>query len=81
MSAPQTHDTEPTDLPVTRLEVLDAVDAAFDRAPVDTDDLIEAALRAGARPAVLELLRRLPSRQFVRPHELWETLPEVPLGD
>jgi Protein of unknown function (DUF2795) len=64
---------------VTRVEVIDHVGAAFTGGPVTRSDLLLAAERVGARPAVLELLERLPDHRFSRPNELWTDLKDVPI--
>lgn len=66
-------------LAVTRVEVIDHVGAAFTGGPVTRSDLLLAAQRVGARPAVLELLERLPDHRFSRPNELWTDLRDVPI--
>jgi hypothetical protein len=64
---------------VTRVEVIDHIGEAFAGGPLTRSDLLVAARRVGARPAVLELLERLPDRRFSRPHELWTDLRDVPI--
>jgi hypothetical protein len=64
---------------VTRVEVIDHIGAAFTGGPLTRSDLLLAAQRVGARPAVLELLERLPDHRFSRPNELWTDLKDVPI--
>lgn len=64
---------------VTRAEVTDHVAGAFTGGPVTTADLVEAAVRSGARPAVIELLRGIPERRFAELCDLWVALPDVPV--
>jgi hypothetical protein len=64
---------------VTRVEVIDHIGEAFVGGPLTRSDLLNAARRVGARPAVVELLGRLPDRKFSRPHELWNDLRDVPI--
>jgi hypothetical protein len=64
---------------VTRVEVIDHIGEAFGTGPLTRSDLLSAAQRVGARPAVLELLGTLPDRKFARPHELWNDLGHVPI--
>jgi hypothetical protein len=64
---------------VTRVEVIDHIGAAFTGGPLTRSDLLSAAQRVGARPAVLELLERLPDHRFCRPNELWTDLKDVPI--
>jgi hypothetical protein len=64
---------------VTRVEVIDHIGEFFTGNPVTRSDLISAAERVGARPAVVELLGRLPDHKFTRPNELWTNLTDVPI--
>jgi Protein of unknown function (DUF2795) len=64
---------------VTRVEVVDHIGSAFTGGPLTRSDLLVAAQRVGARPAVLELLERLPDHRFSRPNELWIDLKDVPI--
>ncbi|MDZ7676038.1 MAG: hypothetical protein U5K30_13350 [Acidimicrobiales bacterium] len=67
--------------PVTRVEILDALDDVFDGGALSKYDLVDAAIAASARPGVLELLRTLPEDQRLRQRaDLWEHLPDVPVG-
>jgi hypothetical protein len=64
---------------VTRVEVVDHIGEAFASGPLTRSDLVIAAQRVGARPAVIELLGTLPDRRFSRPHEIWNDLGHVPI--
>lgn len=65
---------------VTRVEVVDHVGQAFSAGPMTRADLVAAASHSGARPAVVNVLGRLPDgRKFVRPHDLWHDLPDIPI--
>jgi Protein of unknown function (DUF2795) len=65
---------------VTRVEVVDHIGGAFAAGPLTRSDLITEAQRVGARPAVVELLGRLPDQKFTRPNELWtDHLRDVPI--
>jgi hypothetical protein len=64
---------------VTRVEVIDHIGEAFTGNPLTRSDLVGAAQRADARPAVIELLGQLPDRRFARPHDLWQDLGHVPI--
>jgi hypothetical protein len=65
---------------VTRVEVIDHIGGAFAAGPLTRSDLIVEAQRAGARPAVVELLGQLPDHKYTRPNELWnDNLRDVPI--
>jgi hypothetical protein len=65
---------------VTRVEVIDHIGGAFAAGPLTRSDLIVEAQRAGARPAVVELLGKLNDQKFSRPNELWnDHLRDVPI--
>jgi hypothetical protein len=68
-----------TKAPVSREEIVDHVGAAFAGQAPARDDLVDAAVRSGARPEALAVLRLLPPQRYHRPHDLWEHLPEVPI--
>ncbi|MCR3719539.1 MULTISPECIES: DUF2795 domain-containing protein [Prauserella salsuginis group] len=74
-TAHQDHD------PVTRIEIIDAVEEAFDGTPPSKQQLITAASQHHSRDAVLKVLDALPERQFRHVRDLWDHLPDVPLGD
>jgi hypothetical protein len=65
---------------VTRVEILDHVEAAFTAAAPTRDELLEAAIDSRARPAVLDALRRLPQGRYSDIRRLWEEMPDVPIG-
>ena len=66
--------------PVTRLEILDAIDPAFDERALTKHDLVDTAIASDARPGVLELLRTLPDDERFRERvDLWAHLPDVPV--
>lgn len=67
---------------VTRVEIIDHVAPAFDGRPAATPgDLLDAALRTSARPAVLALIESLPARKYQRPQDLWTDLPHLTVGE
>lgn len=69
---------DPDRVPVTRIEVLDFVGELLGGEPVPRAVMIEAARAAGARPALLDLLRaHLPDRPPTGVDELWRYL-DVP---
>ncbi|MBK5223308.1 MAG: DUF2795 domain-containing protein [Acidimicrobiia bacterium] len=67
--------------PVTRTEVIDTIAHAFDAPSATPDDLVAAARGSHARAEVVDLLSRLPGRRYVRPQDMWNDLPDVPIGD
>lgn len=72
-------ETAPEEAPVTRVELLQAVEHGFNRGSADLDALLDAAREAGARSAVLETIGRLPNLPVRGPRDLWEYLPNVPV--
>jgi len=64
---------------VTRIEIADHVEAAFDAGAATPADLIDTARTAGARPALLAVLADLPDRPYAELRELWTERPEIPL--
>jgi hypothetical protein len=75
----QTDPSASTDEMVTRVEVIDHIGEAFTGDPLTRFDLQNVARRHGARSAVIDLLGQLPDRRFIRPHELWNDLRDVPI--
>lgn len=69
---------------VSRLELLEVLDAAFEAhgpGGPTKQDLLSAAVEAGARPAVLDQLHRLPDRDKFRVRtDLWAHLGDLPVG-
>lgn len=66
---------------VTRLEILDHVEMAFTGPrPVTREDLLEQAVRSQARPSIIDQLRRLPDERYGDVRDLWEQLPDLPVG-
>jgi hypothetical protein len=66
--------------PVTRVEIADHLETAFAGGPVGRQDLVATAVATTARTAVVEVLASLPARQYSQLRQLWEDLPEVPIG-
>jgi hypothetical protein len=64
---------------LTRSEIADYIESAFEHGPAGRDDLIDTAVTNRARPDVLSTLRSLPDRRFGRLRDLWEHLPEMPV--
>lgn len=67
------------DLTVTRIEIADAVETAFEHPPASKSDLLSHATANRARVGVLDAIARLPERDFRRLRDLWAHLPGVPV--
>lgn len=67
------------DQKVTRLEIAEAVRAAFEGGSATRDEIVAAADSA-TRSDVADVLRSLPDRRYGRLNELWEELHDVPVG-
>lgn len=65
---------------VTRMEIADLIGSTFGPSGADRASLLAAATRLGAEPRVLETLGQLPDQQFRTMRDLWQHLPEVPVG-
>lgn len=63
---------------VTRLEIADLLDPVFASGTAGRDALLAAV--DGTRPEVVQVLQRLPERQFTSLRQVWEHLPHVPIG-
>lgn len=72
-------DSKAETVPVTRFEILDAVEGAFVHRPVTKSDLLESARDAGARVELLATLNRLRDRRFSHARDLWADLQDVPV--
>ncbi|PXY17045.1 hypothetical protein BA062_37870 [Prauserella flavalba] len=66
---------------MTRIEIIDAVDTAFADSSATKQEIITAAVQHESRDDVLALLDRLPARTFGHVRDLWDYLPDVPLGE
>lgn len=66
-------------MPVTRMEIVDAVEQAFDRGGAERSEVLAAAVLRNARPDVIATLEELPERRFSDVRELWVELPHVPV--
>jgi hypothetical protein len=64
---------------VTRAEIADIVQEAFNSGAPHRADLMAAAVRKRARPHVMVVLRDLPARRFTELRQLWEAMPDVPV--
>lgn len=69
----------PPDNPVTRMEILDAIDTAFTSKPTSKAHILATAEDSRARAELVALLRDLPDRSFYDVRELWNYLPDVPV--
>jgi hypothetical protein len=63
----------------SRVEIADHVEEAFRHGPATREDLLGEAVRTGARPAVIDVLGRLPERPYPTLRELWADLPGLPV--
>lgn len=63
---------------ITRVEIADHLGPLFERGAVDRAAMLAAV--SGARPGVGELLRQLPDRSYASLRQVWEHLPQVPVG-
>ncbi|WP_170220650.1 DUF2795 domain-containing protein [Amycolatopsis cihanbeyliensis] len=70
-----------TDPVVTRDEIIDAVEDAFREGSATKQELLIAAIQHEARTEVHTILQRLPDRTFGHVRDLWDHLPDIPLGD
>jgi len=66
--------------PVTRVEILDAVEGAFAAGSASRGELVEVARLHQARPELIALLETLPDRRYTHQRQLWVDLPHVPVG-
>jgi hypothetical protein len=67
------------DQELTRLEIAEAVRSAFGAGGATRDEIVAAA-NSSSRPQVVDVLRSLPDRRYIRLNELWEELQDVPVG-
>ncbi|MEX1249238.1 MAG: hypothetical protein WEA57_00960, partial [Acidimicrobiia bacterium] len=65
---------------VTRLEIADAIGAVFEGGGASQDEILAAAVDAGTRPEVIDVLRELPPGRYGRLNHLWEVLSDIPVG-
>ena len=71
------HDTYTT----TRMEIADWLHAGFDDHPVTGTELVALARDRGAPAPLVSCLEALPRRSFAHLRDLWEVLPDVPIGE
>jgi hypothetical protein len=72
-------DTTAAEAPVTRVELLRAVDSAFEGGRTSRERLIATARSTGGRAPVLDTLRSLPDAGVSNSRELWTHLPDMPV--
>lgn len=65
-------------MPVSRFDLTEFLGDAFTEGAVPAAALVRTARQRGARPAVLDALRRLPDRLYARLDEVFDALPTVP---
>ena len=66
-------------MPVSRVEIAQQLATTFTGSPVSREELVDAARRSGARPAVVRLLKQLPDGRFREVRDLWLSMPDVPI--
>jgi hypothetical protein len=66
---------------VTRVEIIDAVGTVFGRSGATKQEIIAAASQKEGRDDLLAALQRLPERSFSHVRDLWDHLPDIPIGD
>lgn len=66
---------------VSRTEIVEHLDGAFEVEPTTRAKLVSVASTHGARAEVVAVLERLPDIRFHRLADLWPELPDVPVGD
>ncbi len=64
---------------VTRMEIVDAIESAFNSPPVTKRQIVAAAEDARARAALVDVLRRLPDGSYPNVRNLWDYLPDIPV--
>ncbi|MEU7317208.1 hypothetical protein [Streptomyces sp. NPDC007083] len=63
---------------VTRLEIADHLSGIFARGGGSRSELLAAAV--DARPEIRKALEALPDRLYTDPRQIWEKLPQLPVG-
>ena len=66
-------------MPVSRFDITEFIGDAFADGPTGAAALVRVAQDRGARPAVLNALRRLPRRSFERLDDVLDALPGLPV--
>lgn len=70
-----------TPLVVTRMEIIEAVGTVFGRSGATTREIISSVTQENCREEVVAALQRLPERTFSHVRDLWDYLPDIPIGD
>jgi len=65
---------------VTRMEIAEAVQTAFDRGGADRDEILATASKSETRPEVIAVLAGLSKRRYARLNQLWEELTDIPVS-
>lgn len=65
---------------ITRSHIAKKVMSAFRSGPADRQMILDEAKSQGAESGVIRTLQRLPDRRYKSVRDLWEHLPELPIG-
>lgn len=65
---------------VTRTEIASHISALFGEGWVSRVEIVSAARQSGAPDVVVGALEQLPDRSFVEMRDIWQFLPDVPVG-
>lgn len=65
----------------TRMEIADWLHDGFATRPRTGVELVELARRRGAPDQLVSCLEGLPRRNYGHLRDLWEVMPEVPIGE
>jgi hypothetical protein len=63
------------------MEIADWLHDGFDARPLSSAELVDLARDRGAPDQLVSCLAGLPPRNFGHLRDLWEVLPEVPIGE
>jgi hypothetical protein len=66
------------DPPLSRAKIAQLIGDRFDAGPATAVELLIAARRKGAHPAILDMLSRLPNRPYRDLHHVWSELSQLP---
>ena len=65
---------------VTRTELANHIEAAFNHGPTTRDSLLAYAVSSHARPEIIAIIGRLPDKTYPGLRDLWHHLIDVPVG-